>query len=61
MGWRVIVGLVLLIVGMMELYSVTANKAGIKSISPGLVQFACLIWMAVGVFFIVKGTQKKDP
>ncbi|MCD6012691.1 MAG: hypothetical protein K0Q79_2553 [Flavipsychrobacter sp.] len=44
----------------MELYTVTANKAAIKNISPALVQFACLLWMAVGVFFIVKGTQKKD-
>ena len=61
MNWRTILGLILLIVGMWELYSVMANSAAVKlSMSPAYIEFACIVWMAVGVFLIVKGTRGKD-
>ena len=61
MNWRTILGLLLLLVGMYELYSVMANTGVVKfSASPGYIKFACIVWMAVGVFFILKGTRAKD-
>ena len=61
MNWRAILGLVLLIIGMWELYLVTANKDVAKFNMPPLyIEIGCLVWMAVGVMLIVRGTQKKD-
>ena len=60
MNWRILLGLVLLLVGMAELYTVIANRAAIKpgntSVYAGL---GCAVWMAVGVFFIIKGAGNK--
>lgn len=61
MNWRIILGLILLIVGMMELYSVMANKEVVKFAMPPIyVEVACLVWMGAGVMLIVKGAQKKS-
>ena len=54
-------GLILLLVGMFELYAVMANTGAVKlSMSPAYIELACIIWMAVGVFLIVKGVKSKD-
>ena len=61
MNWRIILGLILLLVGMFELYAVMANTGAVKlSMSPAYIELACIIWMAVGVFLIVKGVKSKD-
>lgn len=61
MNWRVILGLLLLLFGMFGLYNVMANAAGVRyGMSPERIEIGCIIWMAVGVFLIVKGTRSKD-
>ncbi len=57
MNWRVIVGLVLLILGVR--YAFIALNGGTQE---AYVKVACFVWIAVGVLLVVKGmtTQKKD-
>jgi len=60
MSWKSILGLVLLLGGTMGLYTAIANTAAIKpNMSPAAVELGCIIWMAVGVFLIMKGMIKK--
>jgi uncharacterized membrane protein len=60
-NWRSIVGLVFLIAGMMKFYSIiAANSAGTLSGSPVYAEIGCVVWMAVGVFLVIKGVRNKD-
>jgi hypothetical protein len=60
-NWRTIIGLVLLLAGMNELYSIQTTPASVKlNYSPTYIQAACIIWMAVGVFLIIKGLKSKS-
>jgi hypothetical protein len=60
MSWRIILGLTLLLIGMMELYSVMANSEVVRQkMSPVYMEAGCVIWMAVGVLLIVKGMKDK--
>jgi uncharacterized membrane protein len=53
-------GLMLLLLGMMGLYSVMGDSATKFSMSPVAIKSGCIIWMAVGVFLLVKGFRGKD-
>jgi len=60
MNWRMLVGLALLLVGIAELYTLMAHRASIKpGNSPIYAGLGCAMWMAVGIFLIIKGATKK--
>jgi hypothetical protein len=60
-NWRTIIGLVLLLAGMNELYSIQTTPSSVKlNFSPVYVQAACIVWIAVGVFLIIKGLKNKS-
>ena len=61
MNWRMLLGLVLLLGGTAKLYTIIANMAAIKpGPSPVYAEIGCAIWMAVGIFLIIKGAGKKE-
>ena len=55
-NWRTILGLTLLFFGVKELYTIVGNSS--RS-TPVYAEIGCVIWMAAGTFFIVKGLSKK--
>ncbi len=61
-NWRTILGLVFLLAGVKQLFTVLSNPATVKaSMPPIYAEAGCVIWMGVGVYLIIKGTtMKKD-
>ena len=59
MNWRVLGGLALLLAGIAELYTVTSNP-----VKPGssrlYAELGCGVWMAAGIFLIIRGSGKKE-
>ena len=61
MNWRILLGLVFLLLGMKALYDIMAEKAVAKlSISPIYAELGCTVWIGVGIFLIIKGIGKKE-
>ncbi len=57
MNWRIIVGLILLILGIRAFYIATLASGA----TPLTTKFATVVWIVVGVYLVVKGvTMKKD-
>jgi len=52
LNWRTIVGFILLAGGIVGLYTIIGNH--VKS-SPFSAEVGCVIWMAVGIFFMIRG------
>jgi uncharacterized membrane protein len=55
MNWRIIIGLVLLIMGIRAFYIATSAAAA----TPLYTKFATVVWIVVGVYFVVKGVTAK--
>jgi len=55
-NWRTLLGLLLLAVGIVQLYTILGSK--LKS-SPVAAEIGCCIWMGAGIFLFIKGTSKK--
>jgi len=60
-NWRTILGFVLLLVGIKELYTIIGNAAALKAgTNPLYPEIGCGMWMAIGLYFIIRGiTMKK--
>jgi hypothetical protein len=56
MNWRTITGLILLIVGI-RVYYIAAHGVGQTA---GNSRLASFVWIAVGVFLIVRGMTRKE-
>jgi hypothetical protein len=62
MNWRLIIGLIFLILGVRVLYTVMSPAVGTKlSISPALAEVGCMIWILTGILLIIKAFSKKQP
>ena len=60
MNWRMLLGLVFLLLGMKALYDVIGDGAmGKLSGSPLYTEIGCVIWITAGIFFIIKGAGNK--
>ena len=58
-NWRTIVGFILLIIGIRQLYILFAGAAKATT-TPLSAEIGCGVWMAVGIYFIIRGiTMKK--
>jgi len=58
-NWRTIVGFILLAVGVRQLYVLFAGAAKVTN-PPLSAEIGCGVWMAVGIYFIIRGmTMKK--
>lgn len=57
-NWRSILGLVLLLAGIKQLYTLIAlpPAPGFNPIPAGI---GCVVWMGVGVYLVIKGTTMK--
>jgi hypothetical protein len=61
MNWRALLGLALLLAGMAQMYVLIANRNNIKpGETPVYAIAGCVVWMAAGVFLIIKGMSKKE-
>lgn len=52
LNWRTVVGFILLAGGIIGLYTIIGNH--LKA-SPIAAETGCIIWMAAGVFLMIKG------
>ena len=52
LNWRTVVGFILLAGGIVGLYTIIGNH--VKS-NPLAAEVGCVVWMAAGVFLMVKG------
>jgi ascorbate-specific PTS system EIIC-type component UlaA len=60
MNWRIVVGIIFLVAGMVILYSlIEANAKQQLSSNPIYAQIGCGVWMAVGIFLILQGVKGK--
>ena len=59
-NWRIIVGIVLLFIGIKQLYTLLATAPVAHNSLYS--EAGCGIWMAIGVYFIIRGiTFRKTP
>jgi len=60
MNWRILVGLVFLLAGMIKLYALIAGNAnGNLSGSPVYAEIGCCVWIGVGIYLVIKGIKSK--
>ena len=62
MNWRIVVGLLLLLIGIKVLYTAIAGSdaaaaAGTSVLMP---KIGSVIWIGVGLYFLVKGMTKNE-
>ena len=59
-NWRTIIGFALLLFGIKELYTITGNTAAVQpGTNPLYAEIGCGVWMAVGLFLLIRGITAK--
>jgi len=59
-NWKTIVGIILLLVSIRQLY-VLSNETAVAGVDTLWKKVGCGIWMAVGLFLVLRGmTTKKE-
>jgi len=62
MNWRIILGLALMLFGIKTLYTALAGSS-ITTAGNSLLyaKIACIVWIVVGLYLLVKGMTKNSP
>jgi hypothetical protein len=61
MNWRILVGLLFLVAGMLKIYQLIADNAAHKlSGDPIYAEVGCCVWMCVGIYLIINGLKGKN-
>ena len=56
-NWKTVLGFILLFAGIIGLYTILGNH--VKS-SPIAAETGCVIWMGVGILFVIRGMGNGD-
>jgi hypothetical protein len=57
-NWRTVVGLILVTIGMLNLYSAFLGNGNNLGVNQNYTRLTCFIWIAVGCLLLYRGTRK---
>jgi hypothetical protein len=63
MNWRVLVGLLLLLIGVKVLYTAIAGSEAAAAVGVSVLyaKIGSVVWIGVGLYFLVKGMTRNEP